>query len=116
MRMKQLITLTILLFLLVSCTKDENGSSGDPEQKLVFSSLIAEKDNIDSGESTNIFATASGYRLTYNWAATAGDILGTGSKVVYAASPCQIGKNKITCTVRDGNNASQSKEIFIVVK
>lgn len=114
--MKQLITLLLLFFLLASCTKDENGGSEDPDQLLVFTSLTAEKDTIESGESTKILAVASGYKLTYQWAASVGDILGTGGEIVYAASPCHVGKNKITCTVRDGKNASQAKEIFIVVK
>ncbi len=113
--MKQLILATLFL-LLFSCSKDESGDQGDPNQPLIFASLEAERDTIASGESTKVSAKASGYRITYNWAASAGDILGTGSVVVYAVSPCQVGKNKITCTVRDGNNASLTKEIFIVVE
>jgi len=114
--MKQLIILILSLLLLNFCAKDENEDSGDPDQPLVFSSLEAERDTIESGESTKISAVASGYKIGYYWAATAGDILGSDSVVVYAASPCHIGKNKIICTVRDGKNASKSKEIFIVVK
>jgi len=105
-----------MLFLLASCAKDENGGSGDPGQPLVFSSLEAEKYTIAPGGSTKVSAVASGYKLTYKWSATAGDILGTGREVVYAASPCHIGTNIIACTVIDGNNASQSKEISIAVQ
>jgi hypothetical protein len=83
---------------------------------VVRKSLTAEKDTIESGQSTKVFAVASGYKLTFYWSATAGDILGSGDEVVYTASPCHAGKNKINCTVRDGNNASRSKEIEIVVK
>ena len=114
--MKKLPVLILVLSLLVSCSKDNNGGSGDPGQPFIFSSLSAEKDTIESGESTKVVATATGYKINYYWSATAGDILGNGYEVVYTASPCQAGKNKITCTVRDGNNASRSKEIFIVVK
>jgi len=114
--MKQLIILLLLLIAVASCNKDDNGGSGDPDQPFVFSSLNAEKDTIESGQSTKVFAVATGYRLNYYWSASAGDILGSGNEVVYTASPCNAGKNKITCTVRDGNNASRSKEIFIVVK
>jgi len=114
--MKQLITLLLLLFVVISCSKDDNGGSEDPDQPFIFSSLSAEKDTIESGQSTKVTAVASGYRLTYKWSASAGDILGSGNEVVYTASPCHIGKNTITCTVRDGNNVSESKEIFIVVK
>ncbi|MFH1321287.1 MAG: hypothetical protein ABII90_11640 [Bacteroidota bacterium] len=114
--MKQFITLSIFLFLLASCAKDENGGSEDPDQPLFFASLEAEKDTIESGGSTKISAVASGYKLTFYWSASAGDILGSGSEVLYTASPCHIGKNTITCIVRDGKNVSQSKEIFIVVE
>lgn len=113
--MKQIITLAIFFALLSSCSKDENDDFENPDQPFIFTSLKTEKDTITSGETTKIFAIASGYKLTYNWAASAGDILGTGNSIIYAASPCHAGRNKITCTINDGNNASQSKELFIVV-
>ncbi|MBN2667020.1 MAG: hypothetical protein JXR67_10945 [Bacteroidales bacterium] len=114
--MKYLTYLTIMLALLVSCSGENTDDEGDPLEPLAFSSLTAERDTIESGESTKIIAVATGYSLSYYWTATAGDILGKGSEVVYTASPCQSGKNKITCTVKDGNNASLKKEIYIVVK
>lgn len=116
--MKQLNTISIFLFIILisSCSKDDTGGSDDPDQPFIFSSLTAEKDTIESGQSTKVFAAASGYRLIFYWSATAGDILGSGDEVVYTASPCHIGKNKITCTVRDGHNTSGTKEIDIVVK
>jgi hypothetical protein len=114
--MRYITTLLLLLPFIVSCSKDNNGGSDDPDKPFIFSALIAEKDTIESGESTKITATATGYKINYYWAATAGDILGSGHEVLYTASPCQVGKNKITCTVCDGNNVSESKEIFIVVK
>lgn len=108
----------IFLFLLVilSCSKSDDGNQEDPGQPLIFTSLTAERDTIESGETTKVTAVATGYKISFHWSATAGDILGTGSQVIYAASPCQAGKNKITCTVNDGNNNSNSKEISIVVK
>jgi len=107
------ISLAILLFC-ISC--ENNNDPGDPVQPLVFSSLQAEKDTIVSGESTKITAIATGYKITFNWSASAGDILRSGAEVLYVASPCQAGKNKITCTVKDGNGQSDIKEIFIVVE
>ena len=104
----------IILFFLTSCEK--NNDHGDPSQPLIFSSLNAEKDTILPGETTRIIAVASGYKIVYNWTASAGDILGSGAEVIYAASPCQAGRNKITCTVKDGNEQSETKEIFIVVE
>lgn len=106
----------ILFGSMIACTIEESDDHGDPNQSLVFTSLTAERDTIAPGESTQITAVATGYRITYNWTKTAGDILGSGSKVVYAVSPCHLGKNKITCTVTDGKNVSQSKEITIVVE
>ncbi len=103
-----------VLFLFSSCNEEED--PGDPSQPLIFNSLVAEKDTITPGESTGITATASGYKITFNWSATAGDILGSGAQVIYAASPCQAGKNKITCKVKDGNDNADTKEIFIVVE
>jgi len=115
--MKQFTIISIFFLLVISsCTKDDNGGSDDPDQPFIFSSLTAENDTIESGQSTKVFAVATGYKLSYYWSATAGDILGSGDDVVYTASPCHIGKNTITCTVRDGNNASRSKEISIVVE
>ena len=107
------IGLTVL-FIFNSCNKELD--PGDPSQPLIFSSLTTEKDTITPGESTEITATASGYKLTFNWSATAGDILGSGAQVIYAASPCHAGRNQITCMVQDGNDKSATKEIDIVVE
>ena len=103
-----------VLFFIISCDKEDD--PGDPSELLIFSSLVAEKDTIIPGESTGITATASGYKLTFSWSATAGDILGSGAQVIYAASPCHAGRNQITCVVRDGNDKSATKEIDIVVE
>ncbi|MBN2213633.1 MAG: hypothetical protein JW723_05260 [Bacteroidales bacterium] len=105
----------ILLLFFTSCEKNNN--NGDPSQPLIFSSLDAEKDTILFGETTRITAVASGYKITFNWTASAGDILGPGgAEVIYAAGPCHAGRNKITCTVKDGNDKSEAKEIYIVVE
>lgn len=104
----------MLLLLLGSC--ENNNDPGDPSQPLIFSSLHAERDTISPGETTKITAVASGYRIMYNWSASAGDILNPGAEVIYAASPCQAGRNRITCTVKDGNEQSETKETYIVVE
>ena len=114
--MRCLITIMLLITMYASCSRDETGEPEDPGQPFTFTELSAEKDTIESGESTKIRATATGYKISYHWSATAGDILGSGLEIVYTASPCQAGKNKITCTVRDGYNFSLSKEIYIVVE
>ena len=107
------IGLAVILFF-ISCNKEED--TGDPSLPLIFTSLVADNDTIAPGESTEITATATGYNITYNWSATAGDILGSGAQVVYAASPCHAGRNQINCTIKDGNSKSAAKEIDIVVE
>ncbi|MFO7369399.1 MAG: hypothetical protein R6X09_03925 [Bacteroidales bacterium] len=109
-----------LLFLMVAalfaaCNEDDGGE-GDPNQPFVYQSLVAVHDTICSGETTPVTATASGYKLVYYWSASAGDILGSGAKVTYASSPCHVGTNQITCQVKDGNGASETKTITIVVE
>lgn len=98
--------------LLMNCSKEEEEL---PVEDLVFESLVSAKDTIAPGETTTVTATASGTGLTYYWSATLGDILGSGSEIVYTASPCQTGTNQITCKITDGNNQSKSKTIAIVV-
>ena len=108
-----LITITALVF--IACEK-ENENGGNPDQQLVFQSLVADRDTLIAGESTRIIATASGYKLSYYWSATAGDILGSGAEVIYAPSPCHAGENQISCEVKDGNSQSMTKTINIVVE
>ena len=110
----KIFLLVLLVCKFISCEKEKEPE--DTGQPLIFSSLMAEKDTIEAGESTKITATASGYKLTYNWTASAGDILGKGEEVIYAASPCTAGKNLISCSVKDGNNNSEKKEIYIIVE
>jgi hypothetical protein len=94
-----------------SCDKEEPDVPND----LVFHSLVAEKDTIAPDETVKIKAQAIGSRLEYFWSATPfGDILNSGSEVTYAASPCAVGTNKVTCKVTNGNQ-SESKTIEIVV-
>ncbi len=107
---------SIIAILSIACERNnENNSGGNPDDPLNFESLVAEEDTLIAGESTIIRATATGYQLNYNWSATAGDLLGSGSEVIYAVSPCHAGNNQIRCTVTDGNDESQTKSIIIVV-
>ncbi|NQU88562.1 MAG: hypothetical protein HQ541_22675 [Mariniphaga sp.] len=111
-----LLIIPVLLFLFFSCEKPEEYQPDPTNELLVFNSLTSERDPLEPGESTNITALASGYKLSYNWSASLGNILGSGSDVVYAVSPCHVGRNKILCVIKDGNNQSESKTIYIVVQ
>ncbi len=114
--MKSILFSILLIMIFIACENNkESPSEGNPDQLLNFESLVAEDNSLNAGESTLIKANATGYQLSYNWSASAGDLLGTGSEVIYAASPCHAGSNEISCTVIDGHNQSQTKSIIIVV-
>lgn len=97
---------------MMNCNKEEEEL---PVEELIFETLISEKDTIAPGETTPVTAIATGSGISYYWSATLGDILGSGSEIVYAASPCQTGINQITCKIMDRNNQSKSKTIDIIV-
>jgi len=112
---KYFLILTFMVCaLFIGCEDDNN--NGDPSAELVFDSLVAEKDTMKVGETITITANATGYNLSYYWSASLGDLLGSGSQIIYAATKCHIGSNEVTCEVKDGNNVSQSKIITIVVE
>lgn len=97
--------------ILVNCSDEEE----EPTGELTFHSLVAEKDTLFPGEEIKVTAEATGVNLEYYWSATKGDILGSGAEITYAASPCHIGRNKITCAIKSGPTVSASKSIDIVV-
>jgi len=102
-----------IALMVINCSKEEE--EVPPAEDLVFNSLISEKDTILSGEQTKITANATGSRLEYFWSAFLGDIVGSGAEVTYVASPCQAGKNEITCRITNGSTQSETKSIYIVV-
>ena len=111
------ITFLVLITDLFLLTCDNNHETeGDPSQQLSFQSLTAEKDTLFPGETTLVKAVAEGYKLDYYWSASAGDLLGWGAEVTYAASPCHIGTNQVSCEVKDGHDSTQTKTINIVVQ
>ncbi|NOR73974.1 MAG: hypothetical protein GQ525_02320 [Draconibacterium sp.] len=114
--MKNLVPILIFFALLLcNCNKEVEEEEEELLQDLKFQSLVAEEDTLVSGAVTNVIATATGSNLNYYWSAFKGDILGFGSEIIYASSPCYLGKNQITCTVTNGNNQSETKTIDIVV-
>ena len=115
--MKHFAGLLLVLLSVASCEKDNSNEGTDRNDvgPLVFYSLVAEKDTLTARETTKITALATGFNLTFGWSATSGSILGSGNEVTYAACTCHSGTNIITCTVTDGYNASDSKEVSIVV-
>jgi len=112
------LILFIILFLFIACNKEDTENDGDSSRNFEFKYLETEKDTISPGETTEIVATASGYKLTYKWSASLGDLLATAfdSVVIYVSSPCHIGNNLVSCEITDGNNETQTKTITIVVE
>ena len=111
-RFLSLIFICSFSLFMLNCNNEEDEL---PETELVFHSLTSDKDTIAPCETAAINADASGNNLSYMWSATIGDILGSGSEIVYAASPCQAGTNQITCKITTPGNQSASKSIDIVV-
>lgn len=109
-----LFLFAMLTMLLFACKKDTNNNNNNNGSPLIFTELKADNDTIIAGTTTYVRATASGDGLTFQWSATAGDILGAGANIQYAAPPCVAGINTITCTVKDSGNNSQTKTVNIV--
>lgn len=101
----------ITLAVVISCKKDTNNNNIAP---LDFTELKADDDTLYAGSSTYVRATATGTDLLFQWSATAGDILGSGATVQYAAPPCVSGSHQITCTIKDAGNNTASKTVTII--
>ena len=104
--------LLIIIILFSDCSKKDDT---EPAGELIFHSLVSEKDTISPGEQTKITANATGTNLKYFWKAEGGTIINSGAQVNYTAGPCDLGKNKITCEIKSGDNLSESKSLYVVV-
>jgi hypothetical protein len=79
--------------------------------------LITDADWTTPAGSLRVTCTASdpdGDELTYEWAATAGDISGTGS-VVHWTAPQEVGTFNITVVVRDGHGWEDTRSVSLSV-
>jgi len=110
-----IIFIAILSVSLLFCNCSKTEEEDPPVEDLVYHSLVSEKDTVLAGEETKITASATGSNLEFFWSASLGDIVGSGSEITYVASPCQAGKNEITCKITNGNTQSQTKSVFIIV-
>ena len=107
------------ILLLVSCKKGSNDSTTVQPTSFKFESLTSDAAEIvySSNPSTKITAVATGDGLTYQWSGTAGDILGSGSKVTYTANAfCCGGNQTITCKVKDKYGNGDAKQVSINVR
>lgn len=81
-------------------------------------SLTADRTIIGLGETATLTASATdpdGDTLTFSWLATAGEIQGTGSQVVWVA-PNDWGTQFIRCEVSDGRDGADFRSLGIRVQ
>jgi hypothetical protein len=94
----------------------ESTSAGN--QNPIIRNLTADPPIISVGSSCTLTADAldpDGDPLTYQWYASAGDIIGQGPSVRYTASFCCTGSNRITVTVKDNRGGSTTRSIEVAV-
>ncbi len=83
----------------------------------VIAALEVTSDRVFPSESTEIVCTASspeGEELTYEWAVTGGEILGTGAAIVWTA-PASEGIYRVTVTVRDSRGGEDTSHVEVPV-
>lgn len=109
-----------IAFVFVTCKPEDNGNDQNrPDEttvELVFSSLTADKDILNPGETATITAEASGQDIIYQWTATSGSLIGSGKTVTYTPTPCITGEIAIVCKVEDKYKKSLTKSITITVQ
>lgn len=117
-RTKQLIIITCLfIFFMNMAACDKNDPTPDENvEELVFELLSSNKDTLRNGEGATIQAIARGTKLVYQWRASAGDILGSGSTVSYVTTPCVVGNIEITCKIEDALKNSDQKTIKLYIE
>lgn len=103
------------LICLPACKKDRIPDEEDPEIPLVFQSLTAGRSVIFTEDTTALKAQATGYMLQYHWYVDKGDLLGSGNKITFVATPCTVGDNIVSCTVKDGYGNEEEKYVTVTV-
>jgi hypothetical protein len=112
-----LVQCLVLLFfpvLVLSCKPEVIDPDGK-DLPLVFSSLTAGRDTIFTEDTTRLQALATGYQLTFIWSVEKGDLIGSGEQIIFVATPCTVGNNLISCTVKDGNEQTVTKQVMVTV-
>jgi hypothetical protein len=73
--------------------------------------LKTDKTTIQLGQEAIITATTTFTNPTFTWIVnTSSTVVGSGSQVrLYASCPSCTGANDVTCTVKDGSNATSVK-------
>ncbi|MEJ2193238.1 MAG: hypothetical protein P8X73_00070 [Ignavibacteriaceae bacterium] len=117
--MRFILPILFLSFLLFSCvqpTAPEDNVDGNNEP--VINNITVDPLLIRVGTSTTITIDATdpdGDFLSYSWAASLGDIIGSGKQVRYTAAFCCVGINTINLVVSDSRGANISHSINLEV-
>jgi hypothetical protein len=107
------LTLLLLATVVISCKKKEE--TKPVSVQLQYGSLAAESTTVAVNATTKITATASGEGLTYNWSASNGTVVGSGSQITFG-TPCCAGTPTVTCVVKDSGGNQESKSVVITVQ
>ncbi len=100
-----------LISALAACSKSSTPTPDNPAATFKFSSLVAKDTVIKVNDVTTITANATGDGLTYTWTADFGTFIGSGNTVQWTV--CHEDVFTITCSVKDKNNHSDSKNVII---
>ncbi len=112
------IVLSFLTFLLLAGCVQPQPTESTASDSPVIRSLTADPPSIRIGSSCTVAVDAEDPRnlpLTYQWNASAGDIIGQGASVRYTASFCCAGSNRVTVTVKNtqGGTTSRSLDVYV---
>lgn len=110
--MRNIFILLIMSTMVVSisCSKS-NTTPSDTGTPLKFENLVANDTVMKVNNITTITAQVSGEGLTYKWTASYGTFIGSGSTVQWTV--CHSDRFSITCDVKDKNNKSDSRTVYI---
>jgi hypothetical protein len=110
MRKISILLMLCLIVVFFACSKSSTTPSSN-NTTLKFEELVASDTVIKVNDITTITAKVSGEGLTYKWTASYGTFIGSGTKVQWTV--CHSDRFSITCEVKDKNNKSDSRTIYI---
>ena len=110
------LMIVLTAFVISSCEKSENKRMKG-EDEIQFTSITAEKNVLQAGESTRITATIQNAcpAITYTWNTSTGTISGNNSRVTFI-SPDIPARAEITCTANHPGRQPRSRSITIDVQ
>lgn len=117
--MKQTVILAAVAMIMGCVQPQPTESSSAGNQNPIIRSLVANPQIISVGTSCTLSVDAvdpDSDPLTYEWNASAGDIIGQGASVRYTASFCCTGSNRISVTVKDNRGGSATANIDVEVR